>query len=233
MYKKIIKRTFSIIIALVLILQCLQISVFAAEIEKVYTFEASNGETVEYCLDYIGQPFQNINGEKIYILLPLDSLKITDEKEIAILNKSIENSEQTSFCYNVQPNSAPSTYFDLTTLPITQNSRAYTQFMTFEAGNSFDTRVLKVHPNHPKVRIKTANLEKQKLFDNKKVIVKIKYYDEESKSWYELHKSGKIDCTHADGYPFTKLSIINYLRVTMMKADSVVWFDLNIWTALG
>lgn len=226
------KKIFPVIIALILLLQCQQTAAFAIELEKVYTFEASTGEKVEYYLDSEGQPFQYINGEKIYILLPLDSLRITDEKEIAELNMAIGNNEQVN--NNVaQPNSTPSTYYDLTTLPSTQNSRVYTQFMTFEVGNSIDTYPLKVHPNHAKVRIKTANLGKPKLLDNKKVIVKIKYYDEESNSWYNLHTSGKIDCTHADGYPFTKLSIIKYLKVTMAKADNIVWFDLNVWTALG
>lgn len=226
------KKFMSIILACFAIINTLSPCAFAATLGPEYTYRDGDKEIVYY-LDEEGFPYNYSNGEKTYLLLPLDSLKITDEKELAELNKAINDSYNYNCTNDGMLRAVPTSYYDLTTLPKEQNSRKYTQFMTFEASTSITTQTMKVHTEHSKIRVQTLNLDKPHWYDNKKVIVYINYYDETLQGWYALHQSDKIDCTHEAGYPFIKLSTVNFIKVNMRKADNIVWFDLNVWTGKG
>lgn len=202
--------------------------------ENKYIYIDSNGKSIEYYLDDEGFPFAYYKGTKVYLLLPLESLRITDEEELAKLNASINDFQSYENDINAELiKSTPTSYYNLTTLPVTQNSPAYVQFMTFETSTSIMTQTLKVHASHPMIRVKTANLGKNHWYNNKKVIVYIQYYDASLDGWYWLHQSNKVDCTGTAGLGFAKLQTVNYIKVNMRKADNVVWFDLNVWTAIG
>ena len=208
-------------------------AIYAIELGTEYSY-TDGDRVIYYYLDDEGFPFSVIDGEITYLLLPLESLKIKDEYELKKLNEAIYDFQRyENYKKEGLTKASPTSYYNLTLLPVTQNSNAYTQFMTFEASASIMTQTLKVHAAHPMIRVQTANLGKNHWYDNKKVIVYIQYYDEYNDAWYWLHQSNKIDCTGSAGIGFTKLSTVDFIKINMRQADNVVWFNLNIWTAIG
>lgn len=228
------EKIISLIIAIIIFINSSPIISFAETYERTYVYKTKNNFNIEYHLDKDGLPYRYEKGERVYLLLPLDSLRITDENELIELNEAIkESNERDNDIYKNLIKSPPTSYYNLTIYPSTQPSNIYTQFMTFEANSQVSTGIMKVHKNHGAIRVETANLGKPHWYDNKKVIVNIKYYDSGQDGWFDLHISGKIFCTNIDGYPFTKVSTVEFIKIIMKKADNIVWFDLNVWTAMG
>ena len=55
-------------------------------IPKKYTYVDTNGETIEYYIDSENNEYIIENGKKVYIALPLEKNKITDENILRELN---------------------------------------------------------------------------------------------------------------------------------------------------
>lgn len=92
---KIAKRTLSSLLSvLFLSLVFFSIPVSAVDYGEKYTYTDVDGTVFEYYLDENGYPFQMESGEKIFLLIPLEHLKITDEKELEELRKASEAAEQ-------------------------------------------------------------------------------------------------------------------------------------------
>lgn len=64
----------SIAVALILMLQCSPLLAFANSDGEMYTYTYSNGEVVHYYIDNGDHEYLYKNGEKIYVLLPLDKI---------------------------------------------------------------------------------------------------------------------------------------------------------------
>lgn len=76
------RKIVSVLICLVMIMQCLSIMSFAeTDISNVYV--DSNGNIIEYYIDDEGYEYIYLDGKKTYVLLPLEKYRITDENIIA------------------------------------------------------------------------------------------------------------------------------------------------------
>ena len=84
MKKFINKKTVVIFIIVVSLLIGGIITVSA--IPKKYTYVDTNGETIEYYIDSEDNEYIIENGKKVYIALPLEKNKITDENILRELN---------------------------------------------------------------------------------------------------------------------------------------------------
>lgn len=92
---KIAKRTLSSLLSvLFLSLVFFSIPVSAVDYGEKYTYTDVDGTVFEYYLDENGYPFQMESGEKIFLLIPLEHLKITNEKELAELRKASADAKQ-------------------------------------------------------------------------------------------------------------------------------------------
>lgn len=87
MKKYINKKTIVIFIIVVSLLIGGVITVSA--IPKKYTYVDTNGETIEYYIDNENHTYIIENGEKVYIALPLEQYKITDENILRELNSEL------------------------------------------------------------------------------------------------------------------------------------------------
>ena len=84
MKKFINKKTVIILVIVVLLIIGGVITVSA--IPKKYTYVDTNGETIEYYIDSEDNEYIIENGKKVYIALPLEKNKITDENILRELN---------------------------------------------------------------------------------------------------------------------------------------------------
>lgn len=92
---KIAKRTLSSLLSILFLsLVFFSIPVSAVDYGEKYTYTDVDGTVFEYYLDENGYPFQIEFGEKIFLLLPLEHLKITNEKELAELRKASAEAKQ-------------------------------------------------------------------------------------------------------------------------------------------
>ena len=220
MNKKILKKIFSIIIALVLILQCLQISVFAAENGKTYTFKTSSGETIEYHLDKYKMPYQIIEGEKFYVALALPQFEVKNTDIINKLNKEIFSTDGN--------NSTPTNYFDLYAKDPANNSIAYTATASGLDSGFFNTKVFKYCLSHSALVIKTSS--HSPLLSNKKVHIMYYYYDTATDRWY-LCTFMDADCTGVGGFRFLHFpDLYHYGRAEITAASTLKSCHIEIFS---
>lgn len=222
MYKKIIKRTFSIIIALVLILQCLQVSVFAAEIGKAYTFKISNGETVKYYLDKYKMPYQIIDGEKFYVTLALPQFEVKSSDIIRKLNEEVFSTDGV--------NSTPTNYFDLYAKDPANNSISYTATASGLDSSFFETKVFKYCLRHSALVIKTSS--HSPVLSNKEVHIMYYYFDTATEKWYS-YTFMKADCSVPGGFRFLHYpSVYHYGKVKITAASTLKSCNIEIYSTI-
>lgn len=203
------------------------VSAFALEEKQMYEFEFPDGKKVNYYLDENQMPYRLIDGEVVYVALPLEHLKVTEPLKIAKLNAGQAESQSEKSGNQ----GAPTYYFDLSTGPASRNSISYTQPISFLNVTSMSTMNLKFHPQHQSIRIKTTNLVKEHFWSGVKIDFTYYYYYESNKEWCYLNFTN-INCTIADGFGFQhQPNIHTFGRFDIIKNSGLQSFDVEIWTS--
>lgn len=96
MNNQIFKKIISFALICIFAFGCFPLTAFASDQNEVHTFTSANGETVEYYVDAEGHEYVYQNGEKRYVLLPLEKYRVTDEATIALANSSYQSTVTTS-----------------------------------------------------------------------------------------------------------------------------------------
>lgn len=184
-----------------------------------YQYVAYDGTVYNYFLDEEGSPYIIVNEEIVYILLPLEHLRVTDPEKLAELNETILNPEMIR--------SEPSNYYDISNNNSTTDidSPKYSTDVNFNNITTFTTPVLKVNRQHATIRFKTSNLAV-----GQKVNFTVYYYDSVFDEWYSDSYTNK-DCTSLRGFgiqfsptvtPYLQLILCISLLILPLV---IVWFD--------
>lgn len=221
------KRVISVCLAAIAIMLAASPLAYAADLGPKYTFICADNSVIEYYLDENEMPFYYQAGEKIYLLIPIESCIITDETKLAQLNASLNQvrAEETTAITR----SAPTSYYSLMQRNVSLDSNIYSQYMTMENGGN-KTAILKKHTSHSFIRVKTADLGKPNALSSKKVNITVQAYLESFDQWIETTLTG-VDATGSLGKGINLTSGVNYCYVYMDKYLNAVWFTLNVWTS--
>ncbi len=158
---------------------------------EYYVYKYGDRE-IQYLLDEKMQPYYEANGERIYLALPLEHLRITDDSVLADLNRGIQNA--------ISVNSSdyePPEYHDLALQP-------FERTMYLNANYKY-TDIMKMNMTKQIIRIKTSEEEKNSLFGGKLISYVIAYYCVEEKTWHKISVENS-DCSISVGQPFDVLS---------------------------
>lgn len=190
-----------------------------------YSYTFSDGITVLYYLDDSGNPYTYANGEKQYMLLPLEHLRITEQERVDELNSQIGNNSPNGITVYSNP---PTNYYDLSGRESPTRSVMYTQFVDLEVFSKGITPPLKLNSLFGKMNVTTANLKK-KIFSGKIVKLILEYYSNADGSWYsevyEMDFTGKGQefIVYPEAFPFA--------RLTVSKSSSGIKnFTLQVYT---
>lgn len=149
---------------------CISFQTFAKEQEKIYIH--NDGDvSIEYYLDDAGMPYNYVNGEKIYLALPLEHLKVEEIELLEELNSIFDDKDNMN-------RAVPTQYVDLSTGSGMTSSPIYTKNISFASGNVHPTDYLKFNAQHAQVRFKTTNIEKSSIFIGDKITFFFYYYCE-------------------------------------------------------
>lgn len=107
-----------------------------------------------YNFDQNGNPYILIDSEVFYLALPLEHLRVTDNKILEELDKTLDSSMVTR--------SVPGSYYDISDNDSSEklNSSIYSASVDFDQTATFTTPVLKVNRQHATVRFKTTDIKK-------------------------------------------------------------------------
>lgn len=202
---------------------CLSFTTFAKEQEKIYIHKDVNDVSIEYYLDDAGMPYNYVNGEKIYLALPLEHLKVEDNDLLEELNSIFDNNDNIN-------RAAPTQYVDLSTGSGLTSSPIYTKNISFTSGNVHPTDYLKFNAQHAQVRFKTTNIEKSSIFIGDKITFYFYYYCEALDEWYSTSMTD-IDCSGINGVGIQFSPSVNqYGKFTIVKSSDWDSATINIWT---
>lgn len=185
------KKIISIFMVVIILLSLPLISYGGNYIEQ-RTYVDEEGRTIAYYIDQENIPYQIADGQKIYIVLPLEEYEVKDEAVIYELNSNLPNKQNVATC------SAPTSYYDLSSGEASANSRSYTEYAALN-GNSFMTSVFKYNKSHIAVVVKTSS-HKPVLCTDKNINIIYYYYRETADKWYAYTFMDK-NCTGA-GFRF-------------------------------
>ncbi len=193
--------------------------------DQLYSLTLGDGTEVFYYLDEEGNPYSYVNGEICYMLLPLESCRITDVQTINELNCAIGNASNKSDSVTF---SAPTSYFDMSGTVSPTKSITYETFVNFDLMSKVVTPPIKMNSVFGNLNIVTNNMEKT-LLSGKKVTVKMEFYDRYNDDWYE--ETYTFDFT-GEGKNFPVYpSVYPYIRFTITKSSSGVKnFDFEALT---
>ena len=221
------KKILSIFMSTIMIvLTITQFSIFASAKEQ-YTYIKDDGTKIEYFLDENGMPYNYRNGEKIYLLIPIEGCIITDEALIKELNEKLEDVKNSQ---NQITRAAPTNYYSLRQKDPSVASNVYVKAMNLAQGNGVTTYLYK-HSSHPVTRVRTADLTKPNIFASKKVTITLHAYVESSGVWVKSTLTG-VDATDAVGKGFELTTDNNYFIVQVTQYKDAVSFNINVWTTL-
>lgn len=203
------------------VLPCFAVSVLNDDGE-LYTYIDSDGKAYDYYLDEDGNAYNYVDGEKVYILLPLPQYKITDEELLAELNEDFSmRTRGTSM-------PEPTNYYDISNVNGLEGSPAYVKDVSFDNYQTFTTPWIKISSKHNFIRFRTTKI-KPFYCINRKVYVVVRTYDTTSKEWTQrIFK--EIDCTGKYGQPFQYLSTQRYCQFVLGIPEKVTAYTANIWT---
>ncbi|MDE5994164.1 MAG: hypothetical protein K2G60_01485 [Oscillospiraceae bacterium] len=212
------KKVISVLIAVVFMFM-LSAETFAM---SVNIFIAENGSEIEYYLDENGMPYQNIDGERVYVALSLPSLEIKDENLINELNSQLPSKEASDMSRSV-----PTDYIDLSNCANDSNSIEYSINATGLDEDFFNTKPFKYNTSHKAIAIKSSNHKKPLLGGDKHINITYFYYSSQKDKWYSITMMDK-DCSVSGGfrfqhspslYPYGKFSLIahNTLKSCTIK----------------
>lgn len=178
----------------------------------------NNGETeIHYLLDERMQPYYEANGEHIYLALPLEHLKVTDENLLAELNHSMHiTMARNTLAYE------PAEYHDLAI-----ESFERTMYLS---DNYTYTGILKMDITKPIVRIKTSNEVKNNLLTGKKISYIIAYYSVVDETWFK-YTVEDVNCSNDSGSPFDLQSgqLYPYIYYGIKKSSNLYSATISCW----
>lgn len=212
-------------VALVLT-SCLAAPIFAADERMPNVFEFPDGRTVEYYLDDSMNPYDMINGEKIYLVLPLEHMIVTDPEILSQLNKEIPEDIQTlESMFAMSAYAEPTNYVDLTggTSAI---SNKYSQIMYLHDSSLFETPVFKFNRSHTRLIYQTGSMSPASL---KRINLIVYLYDMYADNWSAVMYDN-IDCTGVGGRFQFSPSITPYGRFMIGKADNITSCSYTVYT---
>ena len=219
------KKILSIFLSTIMIVLTInQFSVFASATEQ-YTYINDDGTEIQYYLDDNDMPYNYKNGEKIYLLIPVGSCVVTDEVLIKELNDKladVKNSQITR--------AAPTNYYSLRQYSVDVNSNVYTKAMDLNTADATTTYLYK-YPQHPMIRVRTADLKKPNIFSSKKVTITVYAYVDSTGVWLKSTQTG-VNATGALCQGFEVTTIHNYFFVQVTQYNDLVSFTINVWTSL-
>lgn len=172
---------------------------------------------IRYQLDEKRQPYYESNGERIYVALPLEHLKITDEALLAELNLGMQNDVVRSTSVYEPPE-----YHDLAVQPFER-----TMYLN---DNYKYTDIMKMDPTKSIIRIKTSEEIKNTLFTGKKISYLFAYYSVVDEAWYRLTVEDS-DCSNNVGDPFDLSSgqLIPYVYYGVKKSSDLYSAKVTCW----
>lgn len=192
---------------------------------ELYTYVDADGKSYDYYLDEDGNAYNYVDGEKIYMLLPLSQYRITDEALLAELNKEF------SVMTRDMSMPEPKEYFDISNIGNEITSSAYVKDVSFDNFQTFTTPWIKISPHHTIIHFRTTNIKKP-LFGSKKVYVVVRLYHIDEGYWTQnIYK--KIDCSSKLGYKFLYLTQHRYCQFALGIPEDVTGYTANIWTTAG
>ena len=219
------KKILSIFLSTIMIVLTInQFSVSASTTEQ-YTYINDDGTEIQYYLDDNDMPYNYKNGEKIYLLIPVGSCVVTDEVLIKELNDKladVKNSQITR--------AAPTNYYSLRQYSVDVNSNVYTKAMDLNTADATTTYLYK-YPQHPIIRVRTADLKKPNIFSSKKVTITVYSYVDSTGVWLKSTQTG-VNATGTLGQGFKVTTIHNYFFVQVTQSNDLVSFTINVWTSL-
>ena len=142
--EKEMKKFLSIFMSTIIIaLTITQFSIFASAKEQ-FTYIKDDGTEINYYLDENGMPYNYRNGEKIYLIIPIEGCIITEEELIKELNEKLEDVKSSQ---NQITRAAPTNYYSLRQYDASVTSNVYTKAMNLAQGNGVTTYLYK-HSSH-------------------------------------------------------------------------------------
>lgn len=114
--------------------------------KQLNTFTMEDGLKVDYYLDEEGFPYNEIDGERVYMALPLSHLLITDKAALELYN--INSPEDPAI-----GNSLPTDYVDLS-----GGNNTYSQTASLPDDSAVYTKIFKWNPNHVAAKFTTSDI---------------------------------------------------------------------------
>lgn len=223
------KKFISILLVASFLIILLAPIVQATENGHEYTFTLSDGKIIHYFLDKDNMPYQYINGEIIYVALPLEHLKVTDVDILEELNLFIENNKENDKTID---RSVPTNYVDLSQCYGQNNSAHYYRYVTFSTTlTQIPTSIFKLYEGHNSIRLKMTNIEKAHWYSSTNISYNYSYYYPNDDAWYTLSRNN-VDCTGVDGHGVQHLpASYPYGRYYIIKNSNLINFDIDVWTS--
>lgn len=219
--KKFICLCMSFILCSIMLLNA---SAFEIENGELFQFVSSDGLVIQYYLDENNNPYHYKNGEKIYLILPLPHLQVTDAATISELNQAVQASNENG----IMPQAVPTGYYDLSNCSDTQDSSEYVKYMYFNKGSDLiATQVLKYNMKHAHVCFQTRDMNKS-LFSSPNINFIYYYYSYLEDKWYS---TSYFDYDARNGISLDNaLNTFPYGQFKVNQRDSVISCNFVVWT---
>lgn len=193
----------------------------------MYTYTFSGGRSVNYYLDENNMPYTIENGERMYVALPLEHLKL----------QSNESNDENVSTYATMGNpiafnrEAPNNLYSLKGGD-NNKSNIYSANASFTDFISFYSRDFDLNTKHNAMRVKTTNVKKP-LFGSNKISFIYRYYDSNIKQWYGITISD-VNCTGMSGWGFQHMPAeYPYGQIVVLIPKDITSCTVNIWTTLA
>ncbi len=224
MKKKMSQTLISIVMALAVIVGTVMPALHTEAGTEPHQYFAPDGKSYIYQLDESGNPYTMVDGEKMYLALPLGHLQVMDTQKIEELNQAILGG---SFGRAI-----PTSYYDISDNDSTQNinSPVYSVDVDFSKTPTFATSVLKVNRQHAEIRFKTSDIKKESIFTGSKVNFTYFYYDIIEDKWYSQNFTD-VDCTGPTGVGMIfSPTITQYLQFSVSRSSKIKSLKVEVWT---
>lgn len=220
------KKTLSLLLSTIIIILFVAPSAAATyENTQQYEFTFPDGQTISYYLDNNGMPYEVVNGERVFIALPLTHLELTDDAVISELNAQLKGTKSSAI------RSIPTNCYPLTN-GNANKSNVYSSNVSFDNVQTVYTPIFKLDTRHNSMRIRSTNIVKP-LLGSSKIAFLYMYYSVENDRWYQLDMLN-VNCKSVSGYGFRHSpSVFQYGRFVLLLPDDVTSYTVNIWTTLA
>ncbi len=185
--------------------------------EKEYYVYNYGDEEIYYLLDEKMQPYYEADGERVYLALPLEHLKVTDEEFLAELNCAMQNA------MSINPLAyVPGDYHDLAVEPFERTM--------YLSDNYTYTGILKMDPTKRVIRMKTSEEIKNHLFTGKKISYIVAYYSAAEDTWHK-YTVEDINCSNDVGSPLDLVSgqLYPYVYFGVKKSSDLYSAKVSCW----